>query len=143
LSSSSTRLEALLELRDEARYLNLEELYKLCTDELRSRRSLGQTRTSTHVRAMSSASASTGSVRSFGLGALREMNDECDQEEPESRLKEKQNRHSGDSGIGSTSDRSSEVAEVGWHSPIPGLALRSRSPRKYTSMRARPTGEWI
>ena len=99
-----------------------------------------------HVRAMSSASMSTGSVRSFGLGPLREMSDQCELEEPEQlrpKGKERRNRHSGDSGIGSTSDRSSEVAELGWQSPVPGLALRSKSPRKYTSMRTRPTGEWI
>jgi hypothetical protein len=39
-SSSRTRLEALLELRDEANYLGLEELFRLCNDELFSRRSV-------------------------------------------------------------------------------------------------------
>ena len=38
-SSSRARLEALLELRDEANYLGLEELFKLCNDQLCSRRS--------------------------------------------------------------------------------------------------------
>ncbi|GLB33880.1 hypothetical protein LshimejAT787_0107640 [Lyophyllum shimeji] len=36
-SSSNLRLESLLELRDEAAYLNLEGLHKLCTDEIRQR----------------------------------------------------------------------------------------------------------
>ncbi|KAK7060589.1 hypothetical protein VNI00_001355 [Paramarasmius palmivorus] len=36
-SYTQSRLEALLELRDEAAYLNLEGLYKLCIDELRLR----------------------------------------------------------------------------------------------------------
>lgn len=36
-SQSPERLEALLELRDEAKYLGLEELYRLCCDELRQR----------------------------------------------------------------------------------------------------------
>lgn len=36
-ASSHLRLEALLELRDEAAYLNLESLYKLCLDEVRLR----------------------------------------------------------------------------------------------------------
>lgn len=35
--SSNTRLEALIEVRDEAAYLNLEGLHKLCTDEMRHR----------------------------------------------------------------------------------------------------------
>ncbi|KII95139.1 hypothetical protein PLICRDRAFT_97169 [Plicaturopsis crispa FD-325 SS-3] len=57
-SSSSSRLEALLELRDEARYLDLEELYKLCTDEIRARQSVR-----VHSRGGSSASLN-GSIRS-------------------------------------------------------------------------------
>ncbi|KAF8655312.1 hypothetical protein AX16_003209 [Volvariella volvacea WC 439] len=36
-SSSYTRLEALLELRDEAAYLELQDLHRLCTEELRVR----------------------------------------------------------------------------------------------------------
>lgn len=149
LSSSSARLEALLELRDEARYLELEELYKLCTDELRSRQSLVQARASLHTRGISSTSLSTGSVRSLSLGALREMVD--DAEEPP-RHKEKRNRHSGDSGIASGtsasshSPRASVVAEVGWHPAtptVPGLAQRGKLPHKYTSLRMKPAGEWI
>ena len=37
LNGSTSRLEALLELRDESAYLGLDELQKLCTDELRHR----------------------------------------------------------------------------------------------------------
>ncbi|ESK96058.1 hypothetical protein Moror_7403 [Moniliophthora roreri MCA 2997] len=36
-SYTQSRLEALLELRDEAAYLNLDGLYKLCVDEIRQR----------------------------------------------------------------------------------------------------------
>ncbi|EKM59237.1 uncharacterized protein PHACADRAFT_249537 [Phanerochaete carnosa HHB-10118-sp] len=163
LSSSSSRLEALLELRDEARYLELDELYKLCTDELRSRQSLGHAHAlSMHTRVASSTSTSAASVRSLGLGALRELTMEDDdgerqqhqqqqrqhQQQQPARLR-KSRRHSGDSGIASGnsasgySPRGSVVAEVGWHEPVPGLAQRSRSPRKYTSLRAKPVGEWI
>lgn len=105
-----------------------------------------------HSRAISSASASTsaGSVRSFGLGALREVEDRGERIEPalQPRPKEKRKRRSGDSGIASSnstsgaSPRSSVVAEVGWHS-VPGLAERSKSAKKYTSLRTAPTAEWI
>lgn len=37
IPSSFARLEALLELRDEANYLGLEELHKLCVDEIQKR----------------------------------------------------------------------------------------------------------
>ena len=37
IPSSSARLEALLELRDEANYLGLEELHKLCIEEIQKR----------------------------------------------------------------------------------------------------------
>lgn len=150
LSSSSSRLEALLELRDEARYLELDELYKLCTDELRSRQSLGQARASMHARGMSSISSSTGSVGGLGLSTLREIEDKGGREELQPVQKGRRKRHSGDSGIASStsttgaSPRSSVLAEVEWHStPVPGLAQRSRSPRKYISLRTKPTGAWI
>lgn len=97
---------------------------------------------------------STGSVRSLGLGALRELatESEAEREEPQARPKERMHRHSGDSGIASGtsasghSTRSSVVAEFGWHSTVPavpGLSQRSRSPRKYSSLRVKPSGEWI
>jgi hypothetical protein len=40
ISSPSIRLEALLEIRDEASYLDLEELYQLCNAEIRHRESV-------------------------------------------------------------------------------------------------------
>lgn len=61
-SSSSARLETLLELRDEARYLDLDELYKLCNDEIRLRTSR-PTGLGLHMRGLSSAS--TTSLRSM------------------------------------------------------------------------------
>jgi len=63
LSSSPSRFEALLELRDEAQYLDLKELYKLCTDEIRQRQGLGL-----HTRG--SSGVSNGSVHS--IHTLRE-----------------------------------------------------------------------
>ncbi|KAG2042368.1 hypothetical protein BDR03DRAFT_990647 [Suillus americanus] len=63
-SSSRARLEALLELRDEANYLGLEELFKLCNDEICSRRS-----TAIHARAGSmSSSASIHSLHTVQEG---------------------------------------------------------------------------
>ncbi|OAX44584.1 hypothetical protein K503DRAFT_764989 [Rhizopogon vinicolor AM-OR11-026] len=56
-SSSRARLEALLELRDEANYLGLEELFKLCNDQLCSRRSVVH-----HARGSTSSAASIHSL---------------------------------------------------------------------------------
>ncbi|KAG0709699.1 hypothetical protein DFH29DRAFT_820046 [Suillus ampliporus] len=53
-SSSRARLEALLELRDEANYLGLEELFRLCNDEICNRRSMVS-----HARAGSMSSAAS------------------------------------------------------------------------------------
>ncbi|KAG5638193.1 hypothetical protein H0H81_001290 [Sphagnurus paluster] len=53
-SSSNTRLECLLELRDEAAYLNLEPLQKLCTDEIRMRNG-----PRLHMRGYSSSTAAS------------------------------------------------------------------------------------
>ncbi|KAG1866554.1 hypothetical protein DFJ58DRAFT_769738 [Suillus subalutaceus] len=63
-SSSRARLEALLELRDEANYLGLDELFRLCNDEICSRRS-----TASHARAGSmSSSASIHSLHTVQEG---------------------------------------------------------------------------
>ena len=60
-SSSSSRLEALLELRDEAVYLGLDELAKLCTDELSAR---CRTRTASHS-SHSHTHSQSSSLRAF------------------------------------------------------------------------------
>lgn len=63
-SSSRARLEALLELRDEAGYLGLDELFKLCNEEICNRRS-----TAIHARAGSmSSSASVHSLHTVQEG---------------------------------------------------------------------------
>ncbi|KZT12469.1 uncharacterized protein LAESUDRAFT_733152 [Laetiporus sulphureus 93-53] len=73
-SNSSSRLDALLELRDEACYLELDELYKLCNDELRQRQSR-MSAISLHVRGFSSG-ASSSSIRSVNtLQEIAEMDD--------------------------------------------------------------------
>lgn len=56
-SASRARLEALLELRDEASYLGLDELYKLCTHEINQRHSI--------FGHSSNASSSAMSIRSL------------------------------------------------------------------------------
>jgi len=61
ISSSSSRLEALLELRDEASYLDLEELRQLCNAEIRNRESIFS---HTHVGSTGSA-VSVHSVHTF------------------------------------------------------------------------------
>ncbi|KAJ4478173.1 hypothetical protein J3R30DRAFT_3290075 [Lentinula aciculospora] len=60
-TNSQNRLEALLELRDEASYLDLDELYKLCSDEIRQRQPVLQPRLPrTHSRGQNSNSTSAG-----------------------------------------------------------------------------------
>jgi hypothetical protein len=60
-SSSSSRLETLLELRDEASYLDLDELQQLCNAEIRHRESI-----LSHTRVGSTASdRSVHSVHTF------------------------------------------------------------------------------
>ena len=145
-SSSSSRLEALLELRDEARYLNLDELYDLCCAELRARHYLSLSR-HTHMRGFSSASSVRGTFR--------------DHDEQET-LVERPKRFSKDSGMASSCSSGSQqsyrtrsparsvVPEVGWHSPPPSATAPSAfeqhgqvTVKKFTSMRVRPTGDWI
>ena len=153
-SSSSSRLEALLDLRDEARYLDLTELYDLCCNELRTRHYHALSRPSQHTRGLSSASVSTGSgsVR----GVLREI-DEVQDEEPIT-VQKPSRRLSKDSGVGSSCSSGSNgsqrtrspvhsiVPEVGWHSPAPVQLLEQRTKvtvKKFASMRTRPAGDWI
>jgi hypothetical protein len=60
-ASSQTRLEALLELRDEAAYLELDDLYRLCSDEIRQRQPVLQPRLPrTHSHGQSSSSSTGG-----------------------------------------------------------------------------------
>ena len=137
LNGSSARLEALLELRDEAADLGLEELHRLCVDELRHRQpspSLGGL--GLHMRGFSNASNKS-------LHTLRETSEPVDPAQ----------RHSSDSGFVSNSggprkSGGSSELEVPWPSP-PGLkqraALKEGSPKKDAdgTMKARPTGAWI
>ncbi|KAJ3736295.1 hypothetical protein DFJ43DRAFT_989286 [Lentinula guzmanii] len=60
-TNSQSRLEGLLELRDEASYLDLDDLYKLCSDEIRQRQPVLQPRLPrTHSRGQSSNSTDAG-----------------------------------------------------------------------------------
>ncbi|KAF5390673.1 hypothetical protein D9757_002745 [Collybiopsis confluens] len=60
-NNSHSRLEALLEVRDEAAYLELDDLYKLCTVELQRQPVLQPRLPRTHSRGQSSTSASSKS----------------------------------------------------------------------------------
>ncbi|KAH9951603.1 hypothetical protein B0H21DRAFT_182615 [Amylocystis lapponica] len=62
-SCSPSRLEALLELRDEALHLDLDELAKLCSDELRQRQSVSGL--GLHMRGLSNASGSSRSIHTL------------------------------------------------------------------------------
>lgn len=104
-----------------------------------------------HSRAMSHNSVSTSSIRSVGLGTLREdLKEGVTEGDSDTDAK----RLSRDSGVGSSNSGSSPsprnsvnvTAEVGWHPSqvSAGLAQRSKSrPKKASSMRGRPAGEWI
>ncbi|THH32914.1 hypothetical protein EUX98_g1300 [Antrodiella citrinella] len=171
-SSSSTRLDALLELRDEARYLDLDELYKLCTDEIRLRYSnaLGLNGGS-HSRGISSVSITS----SRSLGTLRELAEHELEEQQELALAMRRNSsrkqkrgssdlqraRSKDSGIGSASPGSfkatldsTEHGEIGLLPPVsapvsvPGLQQRLMARARGRSETrkhdgSQPTGEWI
>ncbi|OCH94123.1 hypothetical protein OBBRIDRAFT_789646 [Obba rivulosa] len=137
-NTSSSRLEALLELRDEARYLDLDELYKLCTEEIRQRQSAAASPSlGLHLRGFSSASNT--SVRS--LHTLRE--------DMESSTKSRRaRRNSNDSGFASTTKEVgrivSEVVSEPPRAPLRLLRGRSHTRKEGTSsLRSRPTGEWI
>ena len=135
LNGSTSRLEALLELRDESAYLGLDELQKLCTDELRHR----------HPSPSGSSLGGLGlHMRGFSNGSNKSLHTLREASEPA-------HRHSGDSGFASNGPRksggSSEL-DAPWPSP-PNLkqrvALQEGSPKKDAAakMKARPTGAWI
>ncbi|TFY68697.1 hypothetical protein EVJ58_g857 [Rhodofomes roseus] len=132
--SSTSRLEALLELRDEARYLDLEELSKLCNDELRLR----QARTSPgplglHIRGLSNASST--SLRS--VTTLRDIaEDEAGKAEGGSR----------DSGFASLRAKKSMKANSDESAtPMPGAPRGRPTTRKeaVVSQRPKPQPGWI
>ncbi|KAI1795214.1 hypothetical protein LXA43DRAFT_69941 [Ganoderma leucocontextum] len=143
LSGSPGRLEALLELRDEASYLGLEELHALCVDELRHRQpspNLGGL--GLHMRGFSNASTKS-------LHTLREASEPV---EPGQR----HSGHSVDSGFASNgagprkSGASGDSLDAPWPSPPSlkqRLAPKEGVPKKdgnaATTTKGRPTGTWI
>ena len=144
LNGSTSRLEALLELRDESAYLGLDELQKLCTDELRHRHpspsgsSLGGL--GLHMRGFSNASNKS-------LHTLRER---AEPVESEAQVAQRNSDDSGfaSSGAGARKSGGSAEGDVPW--PSPGSlkerkALKEGSPMKdgYSTLKARPTGPWI
>lgn len=148
LNGSPGRLEALLELRDEASYLGLEELHELCVDELRHRQpcpNLNLGGLGLHMRGFSNASSKS-------LHTLRETSEPG---EPGQRHSD----HSVDSGFGSGSNgagprksgASGDSLDALWPSPPSlkqRLAPKEGAPKKdgnaaTTTSKARPTGTWI
>ena len=132
--SSTSRLEALLELRDEARYLDLEELYKLCNDELRSRYARpAPAPLGLHLRGLSSASSAS----------LRSVNTLRDIAEDAAGNSEESSRDSGFASLrGKTSSKSKTDESV---TPTPG-ALRGRTTAKQGfvgQQRPKPQPGWI
>ncbi|KAI0375620.1 hypothetical protein BV20DRAFT_1047907 [Pilatotrama ljubarskyi] len=150
LNGSSARLEALLELRDEACYLGLSELEKLCADELRHRQatpsSLGL---GLHMRGFSNASIH--SVRS--LHTLRERDEPAEgcADKAAHRRSDDSGFASGEAGSGTRKSGSSAEVDGPWPSPPSGfcqrgsLSMRDRSPKKdgFASLKAKPAADWI
>ncbi|KAH9943457.1 uncharacterized protein BXZ73DRAFT_40786 [Epithele typhae] len=156
LNGLCARMESLLELRDEACYLGLDELQKLCLDELRHRQAspapagmgLGL-----HMRGFSTSSASASS-RSLPVHVFREASEQSQLSKPSSLAESKAaQRKSDDSGFASgeagarRSGGSAESDGTLWQSSSSKdrIALKPGSPGKspFTTMKPRPTGNWI
>ncbi|KDQ64556.1 hypothetical protein JAAARDRAFT_28201 [Jaapia argillacea MUCL 33604] len=150
---ASSRLDLLLELRDEARYLGLEELYKLCTEEIRLRQSFSLPNyTHTHRRGGSNTSANGTSIHSVQTLVMSTGSREKSIERTDS-SESKESRYS--SNTTASAAAKSPGATVAASDPVPAavspglreqLALRTSSEvRKegYATLRSRPTAEWI
>ncbi|CCM01605.1 uncharacterized protein FIBRA_03665 [Fibroporia radiculosa] len=134
--NSSSRLEALLELRDEAHYLDLEELYKLCNDEIRLRQ-IRPAGLGLHVRGFSSASSA--SLRS--VTTLRDI-----VEYESTKLGRANSKDSGFASPGSSRAQKVETNVPPRSNSSLGSRERGRpSTRKegVGSLRARPNPGWI
>ncbi|KAH7914176.1 hypothetical protein BJ138DRAFT_1057426 [Hygrophoropsis aurantiaca] len=124
VSSFRSRLEALLELRDEASYLDLDELYKLCNDEINQRQNI---MTLTHMRVASDTSRTS----LHSLHTFRERN--------------------GDMATARLSSLSSDTASKGTHPSLsvthqPSLRGRSQTRKEVYvlgSTRTSPPAGWI
>ncbi|KZT36828.1 hypothetical protein SISSUDRAFT_1120703 [Sistotremastrum suecicum HHB10207 ss-3] len=127
-SSSQSRLEALLELRDEAKYLDLQELYRLCTEELQHRRPSPR-----HSRGTSIASS--GEDRGRDSTAIR--------------LHHQQHHRGGSAeSLGTTVFNSPPMlildkAGAAYVPPAEALRSRSHSETRSNTVRQRPRADWI
>lgn len=151
LNGTPTRMEALLELRDEAAYLGLDELRTLCVDELRHRQAPSPASLGLHIRGLSSGSSKS-------LHTLREQDEPPLADAVSLRAARRRSDDSGfasadAAGAGARRSGGSAESEGGtvWPSPMSlrERALRDGSPRKdpvkdhFATMKARPTGPWI
>ena len=144
LNGSCSRVEALLELRDEASYLGLDELLQVCMDELRHQHHPQQ-------------QASPASLPGLHLRGLSDSSNRSLHTLREERTARTARRKSDDSGFvdaegvrRSGGSGSSDGASVPWPSPPSSRAhvhLQEGSPRKGQSamphVKGRPTGAWI
>ncbi|KAH7920176.1 hypothetical protein BV22DRAFT_1199102 [Leucogyrophana mollusca] len=123
VSSSRSRLEALLELRDEASYLDLDELYKLCNDEINQRQSIV---IPTHVRGASGSSSA--SIHS--LHTLRERSEPNE----DTRLSHISTE---------TSQGVLQSPSVPRHSSLRGRSQTRKEVSVAASLKTRPPAGWI
>ncbi|TFK43479.1 hypothetical protein BDQ12DRAFT_731497 [Crucibulum laeve] len=140
-SSSHARLDSLIELRDEAAYLKLDDLHKMCTDEIRLRHG-----PRFHTRGNSSTSTA-GSVHSlhasvYSLHTLLER--------VESDIRSSTSNHRGsdpcDSNHQGGKDSTSDVVTIPARSPPTPQSWegprRNRSRGRHSPSRSPPAG-WI
>ncbi|EIN10371.1 hypothetical protein PUNSTDRAFT_43308 [Punctularia strigosozonata HHB-11173 SS5] len=123
---SRDRLESLLELRDEAKYLGLDALYTLCVEELGHRTSQGPR--PTHARGMSSSSTHTFASGSSNTHVNPELS-----------------TPSIHSVLDAQKSRARQGQDVPSSPPVPPATLAGRRSRSdVTSMtRVRPAPGWI
>ncbi|EPQ59426.1 hypothetical protein GLOTRDRAFT_91023 [Gloeophyllum trabeum ATCC 11539] len=151
-TEASARLDALLDLRDEAAYLGLDDLQKLCTEEIRSKYTLSHAGSPSHAHTLSVAGSDVppkhqrgGSTTSLhSMQTLRETPMEEEEIAPRSRRDRSASRE--------------RVAEsTATTATVPGLRDRLarstssnsalsdglKSPGISMSMRTRPAANWI
>jgi hypothetical protein len=132
-SSSQSRLEALIELRDEAAYLGLDGLHKLCTDELRHRHG-----PRLHTRGHSASSA--GSVHSL-RASVHSLHALLGRVENDLRSNQPDSKAADEKSI--IKDMTNEVAVRSPPTPLSWNGHgRARSQSRQSSVRSPPAG-WI
>ncbi|KAJ3513273.1 hypothetical protein NLJ89_g3038 [Agrocybe chaxingu] len=138
-SPSQSRLETLIEVRDEAAYLNLDGLYKLCVEEIRHRYGPRY-----HHRGNSSASIHSLHASVYSLHTLLEKVETDIRQSvstPEAGLGLTARRSKQPSPSGETTAKSPPTPQS-WDGPLLEQAQRSESRQSCSNPKSAPAG-WI